>query len=1080
MYFKNRYTYLPLLYLLFICFFKTYSQAPAWNWSSGWAAGNADIGRGVYVDSLGYTYQVGAFSSSVISLPSLGNLINSGAAGSNDIMIAKFDQNGTPLWQVKAGGAGDDIANCVTADKFGNIYVAGSIKSSSCVFYGSTNFTITAGANNDFFIAKYNSSGSVQWVKTGSSSGNDEILSITNDNNFVYVAGYFTSTISIPTSTLITSNGGEDMLLAKYDVNGNLVWAAKEGGAGNDRCNAITNNVNNLFIGGFAGNGITYYGSVNIVNPPVTALGDDITFACINKNANVLWAKSEGNNSPCNATSIALVKGKVIVGGSYVGNLNYNSILLASSGGNEMFFAEYDLPGNFIAVRGFYTAGDEVITGLAGDSKYIYVTGKYANSVDFGNGTPVTASSSSNLFVACYDTTSLLNYQFAKFATSTSTNQALSISSNVNGFVSLTGSFNGSNIQFAPLAANSSSASEDFYVANFSNCLAITGNSITGNQTICSVSTPTSLNGSLPLGGNNTYNYLWQQSIDGITWLNAPGTNSLINYSSPSSLTVTTYFKRNITSCSELSTSNQLTITVNANPTITAVASSSAICSGATATLTANGANTYTWTSGPASSIYTVNAAGVYTVTGADINNCTNTQTVNLFVNSSPNITATGSSSVICPGGTATLTASGANTYTWTSGPASAIYTVNTAGVYTVTGVGTNNCAGTQTVSLLPSSNPTVTAVSSSSVICSGATATLTASGATTYSWTSGPASAVFTVNAGGVYTVTGVDINNCTNTQTVSLLLNSSPTLAVIASSSAICSGTTATLTASGANTYNWTNGPANTNYIVDAGGVYTVTGISLNNCTDTKTINLIVNSLPVIAINSGTICNGTSFTLFPTGAINYTYSSFSNVVAPSVTASYTVVGQDVNNCVNNGVATIVVDQPPTIANAGSDIETSAPKVSLNGNIPSIGLGQWSLLSGYGEFSSYNDPSGIFTNIKAGKNSLLWTIRNGSCPETSDTLVINRKEFIIPQLITPNNDGDNDVLYFNVIEYTNNVKIEIFDRWGALVYKNDDYKNDFDGKKLNGDELLDDTYFVILNIPNENTYTSYLTIKRK
>ena len=75
-------------------------------------------------------------------------------------------------------------------------------------------------------------------------------------------------------------------------------------------------------------------------------------------------------------------------------------------------------------------------------------------------------------------------------------------------------------------------------------------------------------------------------------------------------------------------------------------------------------------------------------------------------------------------------------------------------------------------------------------------------------------------------------------------------------------------------------------------------------------------VNTLPNVSAASGSICSGNSFTINPTGALSYTYSSGSNVVTPTITTTYSVLGTNSNNCVSNVATTlqVVVLSNPTI----------------------------------------------------------------------------------------------------------------------------------------------------------------------
>lgn len=135
-----------------------------------------------------------------------------------------------------------------------------------------------------------------------------------------------------------------------------------------------------------------------------------------------------------------------------------------------------------------------------------------------------------------------------------------------------------------------------------------------------------------------------------------------------------------------------VTLTVSPNPTISAVSNPTIICAGRTATLTASGASTYSWTSIGAGPSVTVSptSATVYTVMGTNAAGCKDSTTLNLNVNPSPTVNAVSSVSVLCTGQTASLTASGANTYTWSTTGTGSVIAVSPTVTTNYTVVGTN------------------------------------------------------------------------------------------------------------------------------------------------------------------------------------------------------------------------------------------------------------------------------------------------------------------------------------------------------------------------------------------------------
>jgi gliding motility-associated-like protein len=167
----------------------------------------------------------------------------------------------------------------------------------------------------------------------------------------------------------------------------------------------------------------------------------------------------------------------------------------------------------------------------------------------------------------------------------------------------------------------------------------------------------------------------------------------------------------------------------------------------------------------------------------------------------------------------------------------------------------------------------------------------------------------------------------------------------------------------------------------------------------------------------------------------------------------------------------------PPNVANAGPDIVSDILNNLMAANAPTVGVGTWSILNGSGNFSNGNDPLSNFTAPGDGTYVLVWTISNGACAAESDTMTLIINPMLIPQVITPNGDGNNDFFEIRAIADLNGVKLEIYNRWGNVVFKDNDYKNTFKGENNGGEKLADDTYFYLLDIEGK-TYKKYFIIK--
>lgn len=321
------------------------------------------------------------------------------------------------------------------------------------------------------------------------------------------------------------------------------------------------------------------------------------------------------------------------------------------------------------------------------------------------------------------------------------------------------------------------------------------------------------------------------------TW--STGANSANISVTPS---VTTTYTVNGTSGACLS-SKVATVVVTPLPVISA--NNQTICPGGTATITASGASTYTWSTGFVGNPLTVSPAvnTNYTVTGTNTG-CTNTKTVSVTVGTSLSVFISASQQSVCASGASTLTASGATSFTWSTGSNATSIVVNPTVSTSYSVVGSNGaCTGntTSTVSVISapalalSSNP-------SNNICQGSSTTLSVSGSyTSYVWTSpsvNGASVSVSPSVTTAYTVSANGNGGCSTSSVVTVTINPNPG-ATVSNSMASCSSCadgSATVSVSGGSapySYLWTPGAATTATLSGlAPGCYTVNVSDANGC--------------------------------------------------------------------------------------------------------------------------------------------------------------------------------------------------------------------------------------------------------
>ena len=410
------------------------------------------------------------------------------------------------------------------------------------------------------------------------------------------------------------------------------------------------------------------------------------------------------------------------------------------------------------------------------------------------------------------------------------------------------------------------------------------------------------------------------------------------------------------------------------------VAGSATLCAGATATLTASGATTYTWS--PATGLSATTGSMVianptvtttYTVIGTkgdSMSLVTAVVTVN-----TPTLTI--NTPTICIGNTGTLTANGATTYTWSTGStgASLVQSPTVTTIYSVTATNATGCTNANTATITVSSYPVITV--NSPTACAGTATTLTASGATTYSWSTGATTATIspspTVTTS--YTVTGKNAGGCATPITTTINVIAKPVITV--NSTSLCIGNTATLTASGANTYLWSSnaGSATTVSVAISPTVtttYSVTGTATTTCKALVTSTVTIVSTPTVNSpnHSYHLCGGDVTTFSVSGAVSYTWTpatflsdpySANPLVTPSpanpalyAQTIYTVTGS--NGCLPSAPLTqsLVVYATPTVDTVYNQMVCSGTSVA-GINFSSTPAGAWSF-----EWNNSNTNTGI------------------------------------------------------------------------------------------------------------------------
>lgn len=419
--------------------------------------------------------------------------------------------------------------------------------------------------------------------------------------------------------------------------------------------------------------------------------------------------------------------------------------------------------------------------------------------------------------------------------------------------------------------------------------------------------------------------------LDGATIDN--NTGEISNYTAGSSYEVIY-----TTPAGDCQNSEVVTVDVFNAPNVIA-SNDEVICENDVVTISASGADTYTWDNGVgggASHQVSPNSSTIYTVTGEDNSTgCLNFDEVEITINPLPNVSVNASNTEICDGDTVLLEASGADFYSWDNNLGSGDnheVTPSTNTTYEVTGEDQNGCENVSSVSIVVNTSPNLS-VTQDDDICEGDNIQISASGADGYTWDNGLSSVgshTVSPNETTTYNVIGENSNGCTDTSSVTITVYEVPVVDA-GSDQEVCAGEEVTLSAqTNLGSVSWNQGVSDgTPFTPNETETYTVTANN-NGCTDTDELEVIVNDLPVVdAGDDRTFCiyDGVStLSGLPDGG-NFSGSGVSNnefdpedagTGSHTITYSY----EDQNGCENSDALTITVDNCASVEDYSKSAE--------------------------------------------------------------------------------------------------------------------------------------------------------------
>ncbi|MCC7301498.1 MAG: gliding motility-associated C-terminal domain-containing protein [Bacteroidia bacterium] len=909
-----------------------------------------------------------------------------------------------------------------------------------------------AGANGGGFVAKHDSAGNVLWAFPIGNFQDDACLSVAvAASGNIYVTGYFQQIADFRgmsmSSYTLSSAGGKDIFLAKYNSMGQLFWARRAGGTGHDEGAGVCVNLNNIFVTGYF-TGSASFGPLTTWTPGVNV---NLFAACYDPGGNAQWVADGGTSQSANGRGITADATSVFVTGDFSGptftlydGSGSNSVALGNTTplSTDILVLRLQLNGQFAWANTISSPGNDYGRAIVQNGTKVFVGGSISAGADFpswGSNPVAPAALGKEMFISALSKSfGVTQWVKAEQGFGNTDQEILSLSCGPAGAIYATGYYVDSlQISTGPLLDAIDSADvmvlrydtsgifdwsksaggnrNDYgYGISQSNYDEVyVGGEYHGSAQFDSYLLPLNNEANIFLGkifcSAITNNVITTSQVVCINTVPAPITGGMPGGSSPP---FTFLWEE---SPDNLIWSPAQGINTNQHYQPPSLSSSTFYRRIVTSSLPCSQIDTSSYILIQIDSLPTPAAAG------ADQNICSSSTLM------SGNVPTSGTGTWVLYSGTGTIV-------TPTS-PATSITGLGSGNNFFVWSITNGSCpSSTDTVVITRNIPPSTASAGNDQTLCAtiqqlqgnipvNGTGTWTVyAGSGTFVNPNLGTTAVNGLSAGlntFIWTITNAPC--APSSDTVNLFVDTPPTTATAGPDQQICAYTdtlNGNTPVTGTGTWTVLSGPGVVTNPFNPQSVVTGLGVGVNAfiwtitngvCPPSRdTIQILVNALPTTAsagtdqviCTSVTTLNG-NVPVVGTGVWTLSSGNGNIVAPPAPNTSVTGMTPGVSVFVwtiTNGVCPvstdsvqITVDPYPSVANAGADQNVCNNTITLSGNIPVTGSGLWTLVTGSGSITTPTSAVTAVTSLGIGVNVFVWTISSGVCPPSTDTVIIVR-----------------------------------------------------------------------------------------
>ncbi|MBK8497853.1 MAG: SBBP repeat-containing protein [Flavobacteriales bacterium] len=370
--------------------------------------------------------------------------LTNNAAGDDDLFVVKYDPAGNVIWVRGAGAGLDDKANAVTTDTVGNIYVTGYFYSPAITF---GTYTLTnAGNVGDVFVVKYDPDGNVLWAtrEGGPALEIPYAIAVDDQSNIIIAGRWSSNSMTIGTTTLLLA-GSMDVFVVKYDAAGNVLWAKGAGGGSNDEGYALAVDSNNdIIVAGYYTQ-VATFGTFTLPNPGQANI---FLAKCDGTTGDFLWAASTASNGDERVLAIDLDAQDNIYAAGYFqsDSLVFGSTVLYATDFDNGFVARYSNAGVPVWAQGL--DGDSRARGIVVANNAVYACGDiHSDTLHYG-ASELVVQGGADLFVLKSTLAGNAQWAAKQTAGGDSGELANAMTADANGNLVVAGGFDSDDVTF--------------------------------------------------------------------------------------------------------------------------------------------------------------------------------------------------------------------------------------------------------------------------------------------------------------------------------------------------------------------------------------------------------------------------------------------------------------------------------------------------------------------------------------------------------------------------------------------------------------------------------------------------------